>query len=135
NREIIEAVEQYRLAVERKDTDALVLMASKSYWEDSGTPTGGDDYGFEGLAEVLRSRFQKASDIRYSLRYIGVYRKCKADGNPSTNDGCRAYIDVLIDASYSVTDHTGNQRRPDKRDQNQLVLEWTGEKWLFLSGM
>lgn len=135
NREIIDKVEEYRLAVERKDVSALLLMASKSYWEDGGTPTGGDDYGYEGLRRVLQERFQKAEDIRYSLRYVNVYRRCKSDGDPDTNEGCRAYIDVLIDASYSVNDARGEAKRPDMRDQNQLVLEWSGEKWLFLSGM
>ncbi len=135
NREIIEVVEQYRVAVESKDTAGLLLMASKSYWEDGGTPTGSDDYGYDGLSQVLRDRFQKAADIRYSLRYVTIYRRCKAESNVETNEGCRAYVDVLIDASYSVVSATGQPQRPDMRDQNQLVLEWSGEKWLFLSGM
>jgi len=41
----------------------------------------------------------------------------------------------LIDASYTITDARGQARRLDKRDQNELVLEYTGDKWLFLSGM
>ena len=135
NRQIIDTVEQYRLAVERKDAAALLLMASKSYWEDGGTPTGSDDYGYDGLRQVLQSRFQQASDIRYSLRYVNIYRRCKGESDPGSNDGCRAYVDVLIDASYSVTDALGQSKRPDMRDQNQLVLEWAGDKWLFLSGM
>lgn len=137
NRDIVEAVEAYRLAVERKDTAALLLMASKSYWEDGGTPTGGDDYGFDGLREVLGTRFQRASDIRYSLRYVDIERRCRPGGDAETNSGCRAYVDVLIDASFSITDAQGQLIREDMQDQNQLVLEWDdqGERWLFLSGM
>lgn len=137
NRDILEVVEQYRMAVERKDTAALVLMASKAYWEDGGTPTGGDDYGFDGLRDMLRSRFQRASDIRYSMRYMNVQRRCRPDGDPRTNSGCRAFVDVLIDASFSITDAQGQLIREDMQDQNQLVLEWDeeGERWRFLSGM
>ncbi len=135
NREIIQSVEDYRVAVEAKDAASLLLMASKNYWEDGGTPTGGDDYGYEGLRTVLKGRFQKAKDVRYSLRYMNVYRRCRPGGDPSTNEGCRAYVDVLIDASFSLVDAQGRPKRPDKRDQNQLVLEWSGDKWLFLSGM
>lgn len=135
NRDIIQAVEEYRLAVERKDAAALLLMASKSYWEDGGTPSGSDDYGYDGLRGVLQDRFQKVNDIRYSLKYVGIQRRCREGGDASTNEGCRAYVDVLIDASFSVTDARGREIRPDKRDQNQLVLEWSGDKWLFLSGM
>ena len=49
--------------------------------------------------------------------------------------GCRAAVDVMIDASFTITNAAGKSQRPDKRDQNQLVLEWNGQRWLFLSGM
>jgi hypothetical protein len=135
NRDIIQAVEDYRLAVEARDASALLLMASKNYWEDGGTPSGADDYGYEGLRDMLQNRFQQVEDIRYSLKYLSINRRCRPDGDPSTNEGCRAYVDVLIDASFTVVDARGRKVRPDKRDQNQLVLEWSGDKWLFLSGM
>jgi hypothetical protein len=58
----------------------------------------------------------------------------------------------MIDASFTVTSAMGQPKRPDKRDQNQLVLQWTcgnpqaaaatpgrpeggSCRWLFLSGM
>lgn len=123
NRTIIGVVERYRLAVERKDAPALMKMAAKSYWEDGGTPTGSDDYGYDGLREVLVGRFQRADDIRYSMKYVKVRRQ-----------GQRAYVEVVIDASYTVTTSQGEQRM-DQRDQNQLVLEWDGEHWMFVSGM
>jgi hypothetical protein len=123
NRTIIGVVERYRLAVERKDAPALMKMAAKSYWEDGGTPSGADDYGYDGLREVLTGRFQRADDIRYSMKYVKVRRQ-----------GQRAYVQVVIDASYTVTTSQGEQRM-DQRDQNQLVLEWDGEHWMFVSGM
>ena len=42
---------------------------------------------------------------------------------------------MLIDASFTIADAIGKPERPDKRDQNELVLEWDGRRWLFLSGM
>jgi hypothetical protein len=123
NREIIAVIEAYRVAVEKRDAAALVRMASKSYWEDGGTPTGGDDYGYDGLREVLAGRFQRAADIRYSMKYLKVTRK-----------GSRAAVEVYIDASYTVAGEAGEQRM-DHRDQNEMLLEWDGQSWLFLSGM
>jgi hypothetical protein len=131
NKSVLQTVEEYRLAVERGDADGLMLMAAKQYWEDSGTPTGSDDYGYEGLRNVLLTRLQKASDIRYSVRYMDVCQTCPKDLHP----GCRAAVDVLIDASFTIADALGKPKRPDKRDQNELVLEWDGHRWLFLSGM
>ena len=118
------------MAVERGDADALMLMAHKQYWEDSGTPSGGDDYGYDGLRNVLTTRLQKASDIRYSVRYVAVHQACD-----ELRAGCKAAVDILIDASFTVTSAMGQPKRPDKRDQNQLVLEYDGRRWLFLSGM
>jgi len=130
NKSVLDACEEYRLAVERGDADALMLMAHKQYWEDSGTPSGNDDYGIEGLRNVLLTRLQKASDIRYSMRYVNVRQQCA-----NLQPGCRAAVDVLIDASFTIANALGRSIRPDKRDQNQLVLEWDGHRWLFLSGM
>jgi hypothetical protein len=131
NKAVLDACEEYRLAVERGDADALMLMAHRQYWEDSGTPSGSDDYGYEGLRNVLLTKLAKATDIRYSVRYVAVHQQCEKELQP----GCRAAVDILIDASFTVTNAYGKPSRPDKRDQNQLVLEWDGRRWLFLSGM
>lgn len=131
NKSVLTASEEYRQAVERGDADALMLMAHKQYWEDSGTPSGSDDYGYEGLRNVLVSRLQQATDIRYSMRYLAVRQTCTKD----LVAGCRAAIDVLIDASFTIADAHGQPRRPDKRDQNELILEWDGRRWLFIAGM
>jgi len=131
NEELVHRVEEYRLAVEKQDAATLLLMASKNYWEDSGTPDGADDYGYDGLKDVLAGRFQKAESIRYAVRYMRVRRRgCDTDGAV-----CRAYVDLLVDASFTIPDARGEMKRFDKRDQNQVVLEWDGEDWLFLSGM
>ena len=132
NKSVLERCEEYRLAVERGDSDALMLMAHPQYWEDSGTPSGTDDYGYEGLRNVLLTRLAKASDIRYSLRYIAVRQQCPID---NLQPKCIAAVDVLVDASYTVTNAYGKPARLDKRDQNQLVLEWDGRRWQFRSGM
>ncbi len=130
NKSVLNAVEAYRNAVEKGDAQSLVLMASPKYSEDSGTPTIVDDYGFDGLQGVLATRFRAARDIRYSMKYVSIKPTCQA-----LEAGCQAKVDVLIDASYTITDARGQAKRLDKRDQNELLLEYTGDKWLFLSGM
>ncbi len=125
NEAIIKRLEQYRLAVEQQDAAKLYSMADEQYWEDSGTPTGADDYGHQRLREVLTSRFQEAKSVRYSMRYMNIRRK-----------GKRAYVEVLVDAGFSIKDARGKTVREDKRDQNQLVLRWDENRkaWMFLSG-
>jgi hypothetical protein len=123
NRRIIGAIEQYRLAMERRDAGALLSMASKNYWEDGGTPTGGDDYGYDGLRDVLATRFERTESVRYNMRYMGLRRERNL-----------AYVEVLLDASYTISTSAGPVRK-ELRDQNQLVLEYDGRRWLFISGM
>jgi hypothetical protein len=131
NRRVLETIETYRTAMERQDTQALLLLASKKYREDGGTPSGSDDYGYDGLRQVLTDRLSKVTEVRYSMRYVAMRTNC----GDSPKDGCRASIEAMVDASFTVTDAMGNERRPDMRDQSEFVLEWSGEKWLFLSGM
>ncbi|MEZ4367404.1 MAG: hypothetical protein R2939_14185 [Kofleriaceae bacterium] len=132
NRAVLETVDAYRRAVEARDAETLMLLASTDYWEDSGTPSASDDYGYDGLRQVLAGRFQQADDIRFALRTVSIRRQCPTK---EFGPGCRAHVEVLIDASFSVTDARGQERRPDKRDQNELVLQWTGDKWTIVAGM
>src|SRR5437870_443097 len=70
NHSVLTTIEAYRNAVEKGDAQALILMASPKYSEDSGTPTVVDDYGFDGLQGALAARFKAARDIRYSMKYV-----------------------------------------------------------------
>ena len=127
---VINRLEQYRAAVEKKDAGAILLMTSQNYWEDGGTPGGDDDYGYDGLQEVLAATLSQAESIRYSMRYERV----RYSGDLES-ENLQVFVDVLVDASYTIPDARGGLRRADKRDHNQLVLEWDGEKWMFLAGM
>lgn len=133
NRGILAAIEQYRTAVEGGDAEALFLMASENYNEDSGTAGGEDDYGYVGLKDVLVGRFRMARDIRFAMKYVNIQRSCAADDELPV--GCVARVEALVDASFTILDARGQDRRTDKRDQNELVLEWSGEKWKFLAGL
>lgn len=124
NRKLIDVCEQYRIAVEKKDTTSIMALASRSYWEDGGTPTGADDYGYDGLRSVLDTRFARADGIRYTMKYMDIRRVGRN----------RAVIDVMIDATYSIATASG-PRRLDMRDQNEMTLEFQNGRWQFLSGM
>lgn len=133
NREILAVVEQYRVAVEKGDAEALFLMASENYSEDSGTVGGEDDYGYDGLKQVLVGRFRMARDIRFAMKYVNIHRQC--GGGDEVPVGCIARVEAMVDASFTIVDARGQDRRADKRDQNELVLEWSGDRWKFVSGL
>ncbi len=123
NREVLKVVEAYRLAIERKDAAALLLMASPEYFEDSGTPNADDDYGYEGLKQVLARRLMQVEQIRYSLQYMKIEVKDRI-----------AYVDVYIDGSFQI--HTPQGMKWDrKQEPHRMELVYDGKRWLFRRGM
>jgi hypothetical protein len=123
NREVLKVVEAYRMAMERKDAAALLLMASPEYFEDSGTPTAEDDYHYEGLKQVLARRLTQVEQIRYSLQYMKIEVKDRV-----------AFVDVYIDGSFQI--HTAQGTKWDrKQEPHRLELVNDGKRWLFRRGM
>jgi len=125
NREILAVCEDYRRAVERLDVAKLLVMASPNYHEDGGTIDATDDYGNEGLRQVLATRFGATKSVRYGIEYRKVTRK-----------GARATVDIYIDASFLFAGARGDVWHP-VTNYNRLELEWDGkrQRWLFLAGM
>jgi hypothetical protein len=72
NREVVEFVERYRLAIESRNTNALLALASKNYFDDMGTPGGKDDIDYDGLKEALGRLREEVLGTRYQISYRAV---------------------------------------------------------------
>src|SRR5262245_45057912 len=59
NQAILKTIETYRARLVEKNVDGLLVLASDKYFEDSGTPRADDDYGYQGLREVLTTSLQR----------------------------------------------------------------------------
>lgn len=124
NRAILETVETYRNRLVERNLEGLLQLASKNYFEDSGTPQADDDYGYEGLRQILKSRLGRVKSIRYQIQYRSV--KLKAD---------KADVEVLIDGSFELAADAGDQYRRVS-DFHRFKLEKNNQdKWKFTSGM
>jgi hypothetical protein len=123
NRELLTRLEEYRVALEQRDSTKLLTMASPQYYEDAGTPGGSDDYGFPGLKRVLE---QRLSALRW-LRYLVRYRDIRIEGN-------RAAVDIKYDISFQLMTEMG-ERWERKQSEKRLELVKEDNRWLFLSGM
>ncbi len=123
NRELIDVCERYRRALEERDAPALLALAHPQYFEDSGTPKGDDDYGYEGLKEVLNKRLTAVKTLRYNIEY----RKIEYEGS-------RARVDIRYDASFQIATEMGD-RWERKQNDKRIELENDGKRWLFMSGM
>jgi len=72
NREVVEFVEKYRLAVEARNSSALLALASPNYFDDMGTPAGNDDIDYDGLKQGLGRLREEILGARYQISYRGV---------------------------------------------------------------
>lgn len=123
NREILSRVEDYRVALEQRDAGKLLTLASPQYYEDSGTTTGSDDYGFPGLKRILE---QRLAALRW-LRYLIKYRDIRIDGT-------HAFVDFKYDISYQLMTELG-ERWERKQSEKRVELIREDNRWMFLSGM
>ena len=123
NREILDVCEKYRHALEDRDSATLLTLAHPNYYEDSGTPKGDDDYGYEGLKDVLAKRLAALKTVRYNIEY----RKVAIEGH-------HASVDIRYDASFQLATEMGD-RWERKQNDKRLELENDGKRWLIIAGM
>jgi hypothetical protein len=128
NQSIIDTIEEYRARLMDKDIEQLMLLASKKYFEDGGTPRPTDDYGYDGLRKILNSRLLRVESIRYDILYKHI--RMRSDG--------RAEVEAFLNGAFELQGEVGERYRR-VNDYHRFVLErsTTGgsAKWKFVSGM
>jgi hypothetical protein len=128
NREVIAYCEDYRHAVERRNTELLLKMADPKYYEDGATVDTSDDLDLSGLKQYLTERFNKTSQIRYEIFYRDV----------SIGRNNQVLVDYTYSASYKVPSPSGEEVWRRKVADNRLELTRDGNdtsKFHILSGM
>ena len=124
NRRVLEFCEEYRRAVERRNTALLLEMAHPDYYEDGGNIDTSDDLDYEGLRDYLEDRFRQTKAIRYEVRYRRVGK-----GRDDV-----IYVDYTYSASYKMATKKGDVWRRTVAD-NRLKLVPDGESYKIKAGM
>lgn len=123
NREVVQFCERYRHAVEERDVTAVLSLASPTYFDDNGTPTGEDDVDLDGLREKLTHWAEGVLAVRYEMRYHRVlFRDDKV------------YVDYTYTGSFRVRTGTGD-RWSRRLADNRIVLRRENDEYRVLSGM
>lgn len=124
NRALLTTIEQYRRRLVEKNVEGLLVLASPRYFEDAGTPTAEDDYGYDGLKYVLTNRLSRLKSIHYEIHYRDVSLR-----------GNRAEVDVYMSGAFELIAESGD-RYQRVSDYHRFELERIeNDKWKFLSGM
>ena len=124
NRKIIAFCEKYRRALEERDVEGLVSMASTRYFETGGNAKSGDDIDYNGLRKYLATNFKQTKAIRYEIRYHRI----------SESEEKIVNVDFTYTASFQIPTQKGDVwNRAVRDDRLQLVRE--GDSFKILAGM
>jgi hypothetical protein len=124
NREVVDFVERYRKAMERRDIATLLGMASRNYFDDMGTPTGDDDVDYDALRIGLGRLRNDVLDARYQIRYRGL--------SYIAND--RVLVDLLYTGWFKVETPEGVEWRR-RLEPHRMVLARENDTYKIVSGM
>lgn len=123
NREVLEFVEKYRHAVQKRDSAKLLSLASKDYFDDMGTPGGDDDIDYEGLVAGLIRVREEVLAARYQISYRAITR---------THD--RVLVDILYTGWFRIETADGPRWRR-RLEPHRIVLAHQDGDYKIMSGM
>jgi hypothetical protein len=122
-RQLIKVMEDFRASYERKDVDGLVALASKRFFEKSGSTDTEDDYAYDGLHKHFSEHFKMIEKIAldYTLKDVRV-------------EGENATIDYHFKTRYLMKLPSGDKWQVTN-DLNRMTLAKEDDQWKVLSGM
>jgi ketosteroid isomerase-like protein len=122
-RAVVEAIDAYRQAAERRDASAVLALVSPHYFDTAGTPDPGDDVDFELLKKRIIADYKQITALRLQL---GV-RRIDVEG-----DKAAAY--VFYDEHYRIQTKNGEVAK-QANDSHRMQLVREDGRWVFVSGL
>ncbi len=122
NREVLEFVERYRHAVERRRVGEILALVSERFFDDNGTIQTEDDRDYDRLRGEL-ARFEQLLDVRYEMRYRRV-----------TFRSDRVLVDYTYTASFKIATPTGDRWETRLRDNRIELIRESGD-FRIISGI
>lgn len=123
NREVADAVETYRQALESRDDKRVLRLVSSEYFEDNGNSDPVDDYDFNGLQQHMQDDFKRVAQLKVSVRLLRV-----------VVDGDRAHADYRFQVRSLVTFPAGDQWLTRTED-NRLSFRRESGSWKIVAGL
>jgi hypothetical protein len=123
NRQVVEVISAYQKAMESRDLELLLDMATPDYYEDRGTLDKTDDYGLAELKSNLIQRFSSIQQLRYTVKVKDI----KINGE-----------EALVDFHYQMLFQfkIGESARWEQaEDDGQLELRKIDKVWKIAAGL
>lgn len=122
-REVLQVVEAYSTALQRKDAAAVLALVSPKFFDDAGTPEPGDDLDYARLSEMLPKDLARIESIRLEV----VVHDIEVKGDTAT-------AEIFSDSWYRVQTTGGPVPRRDS-DVHRMRFERADGKWKIVSGL
>ena len=133
-RELMDVMRTYTAALEARDTETILGLTSKDFFETSGTVEGEDDFDRAGLEERLKSWFEHFHAIRSRIEV----RKITYDTDPDGNV-LKAHVAYFYDISFQVPEGNGSSKLvwQTESDTKEMCLQREGDDklWRILYGI
>jgi len=124
NRQLLGVVTALKDAIEKVDTETLLNLVSKNYFEDMGTQNTDDDYGYHELKETYAPQFlANAKEVYLTFQLHDLYTEKN-----------RAWVDLRYNTRARFEFKTGSMWDTHK-DLNRLELVLEDGKWLITRGL
>ena len=125
NRKLFDIMQKYNKYIEEKDTDSLMKLVSKRYYDNSGTIENDDDFGYSQLRDILNKRFSQIKDIFQTISIRKIVHG-KSDG--------KYYVIYDYNAKY-LMNIDGKEQWHKKSDVNQMVFQKEGDEFKIIKGL
>lgn len=144
SRDVIKTVEIYRKAMEKRDADMLLALASKNYFEKNGDSNSKNNYDYEGLKKFLRSpQFRKVSKVTMKIIYKSIeFNKARNVATVRYHFTSNykmppvEYWEKEASEEAPPEDNYDEEIWHEVQDENEMILERQKDgKWYILKGM
>ena len=122
SRAILDVMQQYRAALEGRNANKILELASEQYKDNSGTADPADDLDYATLRRVLPQRMEKLEDVSVDMNV----RKITVDRDV-------ANVIYYFNIRYRMPKYTGKPQ--SEGDLQQMWLKKVGGQWKIVSGL
>jgi hypothetical protein len=123
HRALLRVLESFVQAYEKKDIDGLVSLASKNFFETSGSTDTDDDYNYDGLRDHFTEHFKLVEKIKLEMQLKDV-RVSENETIVNYRYVTRYLMKLPSGDKWKLTD-----------DINRMKLAREEGQWKILSGM
>lgn len=124
SRKIVDVVSNYRAGLEGRNVERIMKLVAKTFFENSGTPEGDDDYDVQGLEARLKTWAEQTKAVRASIELKSM-----------VIEGNRARLTYFYDVNYQIPGTDGVPLWKRDTDTKEMTLVKEGGVWRIQSGI